>query len=118
MGEAASPTKDIMMAVSSEHALREAELLTLRQISDALNTTNDRLGRIDISVSDARERLARMEVNNDSIKHLKAEVALLKADLEQRKGAGLLMKWLREYAPWLAFLVAAVATLSGRIHIG
>lgn len=106
------------MAVSSEHALREAELLTLRQISDAINLTNERLGRLDTGVADARERLARMESNSASISELKEEVEALKSDLQQRKGAGILLTWLKDFTPWILGIAVAALAAAGRLHIG
>lgn len=113
------------MAVSSEHALREAELLTLRQISDAMRVTNDSLKATNKTieglrddVGDARERLVRIEAQNEARVDLRDEVESLKKDLQQRIGAGKLFTLLKDFTPWILGLGAAMLAAAGKLHIG
>lgn len=122
-----TPPRRVMMSVSEDHALREAELLTLRQIANALENTNRRLEGMQESLNDARERLVRIEsttvdatVADLSEKLGKAlqRIDMLEADLDQRRGASKLVEALHKFGPWLLGMAAAVYTLMlGKVNL-
>lgn len=116
------PKKDVMMAVSSEQAIREAELLTLRQIADFMGVTGRQLEKLSETMTDTRERVIRVE--NSGLKEEVAEikgdmkamgtrVEVLEKDYNQRIGATKLAEAIHKFGPWLLALIAGAASLIG-----
>lgn len=116
------PKKDLMMAVSSEQAIREAELLTLRQIADFMGVTGRQLEKLSDTMTDTRERVIRVENSGlkEEVAEMKGEiravgvrVEILEKDYNQRIGATKLAEAVHKFGPWLLALIAGAASLIG-----
>lgn len=116
------PRKDVMMAVSSQEAIREAELLTLRQIADFMGVTGRQLEKLSETMTDTRERVIRVEnsglkeelagVKGD-MKAACARIEVLERDYHQRIGATKLAEAVHKFGPWLLAILAGAASLIG-----
>ena len=110
--------------VGSEHidAIGEAQIQTLRQISENLAAQTRRLEGLTAKVDDVRERLVRLEALEAGklVEALRAElkaavarVDLLEATRDKVAGAAVFWNWMVKSAPWLAAGVSAFAAGMG-----
>ncbi|MDP2009241.1 MAG: hypothetical protein Q8K11_03595 [Phenylobacterium sp.] len=110
--------------VGSDHidAIRDAQILTLRQISENLAAQTRRLEGLTAKVDDVRERLVRLEAQEagklvetlrSELKAAVARVDLLEATRDKVAGAAVFWNWMVKSAPWLAAGVSAFAAGMG-----
>lgn len=116
-----------MMAVPEEAALRQVEIEALRQITDNLRRLNDGQAEMMKTVHQIDARLIRQEERNSQVAEIKAvvkeqgeEIAALRSERDQRKGAMSLVEWFGRN--WLILLIIfSVAALmlraSGKLQL-
>ena len=109
-------------ALGGHDAIREAQILTLRQISENLAAQTRRLEGLTAKVDDVRERLVRLEAQEagklvetlrSELKAAVARVDLLEATRDKVAGAAVFWNWMVKSAPWLAAGVSAFAAGMG-----
>lgn len=97
-------------------AIRDAQILTLRQISENLAAQTRRLEGLTAKVDDVRERLVRLEAQEagklvealrSDLKAAVGRVDLLEAARNKIEGAAALWNWVVKSAPWLAAGISA-----------
>lgn len=97
-------------------AIQEAQILTLRQISENLAALTRRLEGLTGKVDDVRERLVRLEAQEagklvealrSDLKAAVARVDLLEAARNKIEGAAAFWNWLVKSTPWLAAGISA-----------
>jgi DNA repair ATPase RecN len=108
-----------MTGVSTADAAQLATIQALRQVSDSMNAIGRRMDRQGETLDDIQRRVIRLEEARTShqIDELKQELddarqrlALLESERDHRRGALSLVKWLKDYTPWLlAITLAALA---------
>lgn len=112
---------EIMMPVPKPEAVAMAEIHALRQISDALQTTNQNLTVLAADVKDVRERVIRIESQDmrgqiielrGDLKAACIRIDALEATRDRQAGALSVGGWISKYAPWLvAIFMAGLAGL-------
>lgn len=123
-----STGEEIMTAVSKPEAVAMAEIHAMRQLADAVTAQTkffgDAMGahtraveRLADKVEDVDRRLIRVEEakHGREIEDLKSDLTAaltridqLESTRDQQKGAKALVDWLRQTAPWLVGIAAAV----------
>ncbi|WP_340647542.1 hypothetical protein [Phenylobacterium sp.] len=97
-------------------AIRDAQILTLRQISENLAAQTRRLEGLTTKVDDVRERLVRLEAQEagklveglrSDLKAAITRVDLLEAARDKVEGAAAFWNWVVKSAPWLAAGISA-----------
>jgi len=126
---------EIMTPVSKPEAVAMAEIHALRQISDALQATNQSLHalahdvrEVRADVKEVREKVIRMEGEDlkAQIREAKAEIRSLAKDVndlqtirDRQAGAMSVGGWIAKYAPWLvAIFMAGLAGIGIKTGAG
>ena len=111
---------EYMMPVSTEEAIKRAELLTLRQISDTLGTLLAQSSASITTVNAVKEDVAVLKVKmeeNESFRQkmegMEKEIHELKLRNAQQDGALTLMDFVHKFGPWLVALATLAWALLG-----
>ena len=108
---------EVMMPVPKPEAVSMAEIHAMRGLTDAVSTLTRQVERIGGKVDDVRERVIKLEAReyerqieglNDRLGSALKRIDDLEGTRDQQKGAKALVDWLRQTAPWLLAVGAAV----------
>lgn len=108
---------EVMMPVPKPEAVSMAEIHAMRGLTDAVSTLTRQVERIGGKVDDVRERVIKLEAReyerqieglNDRLGLALKRIDDLEGTRDQQKGAKALVDWLRQTAPWLLAVGAAV----------
>lgn len=108
---------EVMMPVQKPEAVSMAEIHAMRGLTDAVSTLTRQVERIGGKVDDVRERVIKLEAReyerqieglNDRLGSALKRIDDLEGTRDQQKGAKALVDWLRQTAPWLLAVGAAV----------
>lgn len=93
---ASTEAPEFLMPVSEEHALRQFEIQALQRINDNLRLLNEGQQQLVNGMHNIDIRLTRIEASGDGeeLDKVRAEVALLKTEKNQRDGAVNLATWI------------------------
>lgn len=125
--------EQIMMSVEKPEALAQAEIHAMRQVADAIALSSKHtlehmaastraMEKLSDKVDGMNTRLVRLEEakHGKEIERLTAAIEKmdrrldnLESTRDQQKGAKALVDWLRQTAPWLIAIVAAVLATAG-----
>jgi hypothetical protein len=112
-----APNEEVMMPVPKPEAVSMAEIHAMRGLTDAVSTLTRQVERIGGKVDDVRERVIKLEAREyeRQIEGLNERLGLalkriddLEGTRDRQKGAKALVDWLRQTAPWLLAVAAAV----------
>ena len=112
------PADQIMTPVTKPEALSMAEIHAMRGLTDAVSSLTRQVERLNGKVDDVRERVIKLEAREyeRQIEGLEARLTAalkridgLESTRDQQRGAKALVDWIRQTAPWLVAIVAAVA---------
>lgn len=108
---------EVMMPVPKPEAVSMAEIHAMRGLTDAVSTLTRQVERIGGKVDDVRERVIKLEAReyerqieglNERLGMALKRIDDLEGTRDQQKGAKALVDWLRQTAPWLLAVGAAV----------
>lgn len=100
------------MSVTSDQALRETEILVLRQMSDNLIRLNHRLDgyedkqdKIFQYIGEIKTTLAVQTERQLVVNEIKVRLDDLERHHQQSQGAHNLVRWLKDFGPWIGTII-------------
>lgn len=101
-------SSETLMPVDDARVLKEAEILVLRSLQDAMKGIREDIGSIREQVQEVRERMIVIEQRDTQarVTQLEARVSTLEGDKIRLQGAGAVAGWLMRN--WQAALILAL----------
>lgn len=110
--------EEIITPVTKPEAVSMAEIHAMRGLTDAVSSLTRQVERMNAKVDDVRERVIKLEAREyerqietlwDRLNAALKRIDDLEGTRDQQRGAKGLVDWMRQTAPWLLAMVAAVA---------
>lgn len=94
---------DILMSVPDDNFSEQLMLTLLRQMIQSIEEVNTSLHEMNTTQLDMVQRLTSLEAS--PVASLEARLVLLESDRLREQGAHDLIKWIKDYTPWLFALI-------------
>lgn len=112
---------EIMMPVTTEEALRKAEMMAFRQMTDTLRAVQEELashraqmGTIGQDIAVIKERQTTMSEIKDDMESVKERLLVLEMRNARQDGAVTFVTFLKDFGPWLFGLLVLAWGLFSR----